>query len=364
VDRVGGDFNAFTAREYTCFHVTLLARDVDLGMDILSDILLNSDFDAEEFDRERKVILQEVSMVDDSPEEIAHDVYYELAYGSHGLGRPILGTESSLKKIRRGDVIRYFRKHYRPEQIIISVAGDVTHETLKKKLKALARREWPGRQRLKSKKELGFEPAPKLKEGWWWIKRDTEQVHLLWGVQGPHYASKDRFAANLLNIHLGGSMSSSLFQEIRERHGLAYTVYSSLSPYHDTGIFSIYAATSMTQLPLCLKLIEECVEKLRKDLLTDEELHTAKENLKGTVLLAADSVESRMQSIAYNEIFMQEYLSTDEICRRIDEVTAADVRRLLRKLLKDGKRSILALGPKPSKPVQQKLKPTFPKRWN
>jgi predicted Zn-dependent peptidase len=370
VDQVGGDFNAFTGREFTCFHVLLLARDAGLAFDILGDVVLNSTFDAEELERERKVILQEITMAEESPEEIAYDIYFELIYGRHGLGTPILGSENSVRKLKRADVLRYFKRYYRPDQLVISVAGDVSHEQVKKMLRPLIRRNWPGRpegreaRAIRRERPPAAEPAPKVRDGRWWIKRDTEQVHLIWGVESPSYSSRDRYAASLLNVHLGGGMSSTLFQEIREKHGLAYTVYSSLSPYRDSGVFSIYAATNMSQVPLCLKLIEECVQQLRGELLTHEQLQVAKENLKGTILLSADSVESRMMSIANNEMFLKEYMSAEEVCRGIDAVTPADIRRLARKLFKPGRASVLALGPKPSKQVMAKFKPILPKRYN
>lgn len=358
VDQVGGDFNAFTAREYTCFHILLLDRDVSLGLDILSDVVLNSNFDSTELERERKVILQEISMVEESPEELVHDLYFEVVYGRHGLGKPILGTETSIRRVKRGDVMRFFRKHYRPDQIIVSVAGNISHETVRSRLKPLARRSWPGRPRGKAtRKELGFERAPKIRDGFWWVERPTEQVHLVWGTEGLPYGSKDRFASFLLNVYLGGGMSSALFQEIREKNGLAYTVYSSLSPFTDSGVFTVYAATAMAQVPLCLRLIEDCVVKLKRDLLSEEELQTIKDNLKGTILLSSDSVESRMSSIAKNEIFFGRYVPVDEVCKAIDAVTPQDVRRVARKLLKPGKSGVLALGPRPSRQVRAKLKP-------
>ncbi|MGC4121515.1 MAG: pitrilysin family protein [Myxococcales bacterium] len=207
VDRVGGDFNAFTARETTCFHILSLGRDAGLAADILADVVLNSNFESEEFERERKVIQQEISMVEENPEELVHDVYFELIYGRHGLGRPILGSDSSIRRMRRADLLRFFRRHYRPDQIVISAAGNVTHEQLKRKLKPLVhgkgRQRWPGRpDHREARKESGFEPAPTLKQGKWWMVRPTEQVHLVWGVPGPTYSSRDRYAAYLLNTHL------------------------------------------------------------------------------------------------------------------------------------------------------------------
>jgi len=356
VDRVGGDFNAFTAREYTCFHLLLLNRDLALGLDILSDIILNSEFDAEELERERKVILQEISMVEESPEELVHDLFFERCYGRHGLGRPVLGTSNSVRNMRRADLLRFFRKHYCPSRMIVSVAGDVSHESVRRRLKQLGKASWPGRPRHKQTKgELGFEPSPALRSGRWWAHSSVEQAHIVWGVEAPSFASRDRFATFLLNVYLGGGMSSELFQEIREKKGLAYTVYSSLSPFLDSGVFTIYAATAAPQVPLCLKLIEECVERTKRTLLTHEELQTIKQNLQGTILLSSDSVESRMSSIAKNDIFLKRYVTVEEVCRAIEVVTPQDIRRVARKIFKGDRRSIQFFGPKPSPQMVSRL---------
>ena len=351
VDQVGGDFNAFTSREHTCFHLLLLDRDWNLGVDILTDVLMNSQFKQEEFERERSVVLQEITMVEESPEELAHDLFFEKVYAQHGLGRPILGTQSSIKKLSRKDLVQFFNTYYRPDQSIFSIAGDVSHESVIKKLKALTRTSWPGRKsQSRPRPSLN---APVFKKGFWWIERPTEQVHLIWGVPGPHYASEDRFAAFLLNVYLGGGMSSTLFQEIREKNGLAYTVYSNLSPFVDSGVFSIYAATGLDQVALCLKLIEKCVENVRTQLLPKKELRIIQDCLKGTILLSSDSVEARMSSIAKNDLFLGRYVSIKEVCAQIDAITSTDLRRVANLIFKDDHRSILALGPKPTKALKK-----------
>lgn len=355
VDRVGGEFNAFTARDHTCFHLLLLDRDLGLGLELLTDILLSSTFDANELERERRVILQEVTMVEESPEETAHDLFFAKGFGAHPIGRPILGSTASIKRFRRSDVQRFFDKHYRPEEIVISVAGNVTHEQVKKGLARLSRGKW-GRKA--TSPEVTHTQPPQLRPGFWWAERPAEQVHLIWGVPGPTYGARDRFSSFLLNVYLGGGMSSSLFQEIREKNGLAYTVYSALQPFTDSGVFSIYAATNLNQVPLCLALIERSVEQVQKTLLTSEELTMIQDNLKGSILLASDDVESRMSSIAKNEIFLGRYVPVEEVCRAIDSVTVEDIRRVARRIFHTDRRSILALGPKPSALIRKKLKPT------
>lgn len=360
VDRVGGEFNAFTTREYTCFHLNLLSRDYELGIDILSDILLNSIFEPSELERERKVILQEIAMVEETPEEIAHDLFFECVYGRSGLGKSILGSLNRIKKLKRSDVIRFFRKHYQPEQVIFAVSGNVSHAQVVQRLKKLGRGVWHGRKKESSSK-AEF-PSPRFRRGTWWVKRDTEQAHVIWGVEGPKQLSKDRIAAYLLNTYLGGGMSSQLFQEIREKHGLAYTVYSSLSAFMDTGMISIYVATSPGQVGTCLRLIEESIERLRSELLTEEVLAEVRDSVKGGLLLSDDSVEARMSSLGRAEVFEEASQSVEELCRQIDAITVHDIRRVARKYFVSSRESVLVLGPAPKPQLRRKLKPTFLKR--
>lgn len=364
VERVGGEFNAFTAREYTCFHITLLHRDLDLGMSILSDILMGSTFDAQELERERKVILQEIAMVDEAPEEIAQDIYYELLYGKHGLGRSILGSEASIRRMRRSDLLRYFKKHYRPDNMIVSVAGDVSPAHVLRSLGPLAKRHWPDRpKRPLSRREEGFEIAPPIREGLWWIKRPTEQAHIVWGVEAPKYSSRDHSALILIAAYLGGGMSSHLFQEIREKHGLAYTVYSSLNAFFDSGNFHVYVGAPVGQVGTCLRLIEEAAQQLCTQKLSEEALSEVKESMKGTIMLCADSAESVMQSNAVDEIYFGESHTIEDECRELDQVTATEIRRVAKKVFGAPERSILVYGPRPSTTVRRRLKPIFPKRY-
>jgi predicted Zn-dependent peptidase len=398
VDRVGGEFNAFTTREYTCFHLLLLDRDFELGLEILRDILLNSTFDAAEMERERKVILQEIAMVDETPEELAQDLFFECTYGRHGLGKSILGSESSIRRLSRAQLIRFFKKHYSPDQIVLAVAGNVTHAAIKKRVRRLGRGHWWGgkagaaraRRKLSAvamtaqsrvgaavsaphvKRRGSAVPSileagravagrpvgkpPRFRSGTWWISRKTEQAHIVWGVEGPRHDSKDRVATYLLNTYLGGGMSSLLFQEIREKHGLAYTVYSSLSPFLDSGVFSVYAATSPARVATCLKLIEDCIAKLSRDLLTEEQLDEIKDSVKGGILLSDDSMEARMSSMGRSEVFRERHVSVEDLCGQIDRVTPKDIRRIARSLAAKA-RSILVVGPKPAPSIRRKLKP-------
>ncbi len=356
VEKLGGDFNAFTSREYTCFQVTLLSDDYSVGADILSDVLLNSTFDSAEVERERKVILQEIAMVEDGPEELAFDLLYEKIFGRHGLGLPILGTENSIRRMSRGDLLRYFRKHYRPENCVISVSGNVSHQKLRNAFKALQKKHWPGRTlKRENKKTLGFQKAPPMKTGVWWTPRETEQVHLLMAMESHKFNAPQRFAALLLNIHLGGGMSSALFQKIREEHGLAYSVYSYLSSYLDTGVFSIYVGTGSSKVSQTVALVDGVLQEIAQYGISEEDLKSVKTNIKGNLIISSDDAESRMASLAKSEIFHGHPVRVEDICRGVDSVTRREIQAIARRWFTRSKRAIVAVGPKPPKGLVRKL---------
>jgi predicted Zn-dependent peptidase len=356
VDEVGGEFNAFTAREHTCFHLLLLAKDLSLGADLLADVLLESEFDPEEFAREKKVILQEIAMIDESPEEWVHDLHMERIFPGQGLGKPILGTIGSIRSMSRETLLDYFHRHYRASELVVAVAGDVSHADVLRAFRKLGRKSYPGRvQRTSEARAWGAEKKPEFVPGRHWVRRPTEQVHLVWGVPAPDALSPARFAAFLLNTHLGGSMSSALFQKIRETHALAYTVYSSFSPYLGAGLLSVYAATRPSQVALCCRLIEEECERLGRRALGVRELARIKDNLKGTLLLASDSVESRMMTLGRNELFFGREVPLDSLMQAIDQVTPSEFRQLAATLFQEDRRALTLVGPRPDAAVLRKL---------
>ncbi len=354
VDRVGGEFNAFTSREYTCFHLLLLARDLGLACDVMSDVLLNSKFSAEEIERERKVILQEISMVEDNPEELIHDFFFDQAFGGHALGKPILGRPEIIAKFDRPTMVSYFRRHYSPGQIVISVAGDVSHEQARRHLnRALA----SGSKRLAhgaAHKKANLD-TPKIKAGSKILRRELEQAHVLIGFPGISVKDPDRFSAYLLNIYLGGGMSSALFQEIREKRGLAYTIYSSLQPFSDTGLFAVYMGTSPAEVPNCLDIMGRELARLRDTRLAKDVVDTLKDNLKGTILLNSDSVESRMTAIAKNQMFFGKYVPTKDVTREIERVTAGGIQRMARQILDRRKLILSVMGPVKNQRLGEKI---------
>ena len=359
IEQVGGEFNAYTTREYTCFHITLLAKDAGLALNILGDIILNSNFNPTEFQRERQVVLQEIAEGEDDHAVLVQDLYWKSVYGKSGLGALILGTESSIKKTSRKDLVRFFQRHYRPEKVLISVAGNISHENIKRKLKKFTGH-WPNRDKTVAKPVLK-QPytKPKFQNGCWWaVKKNAEQVHIQWGVESVNYSSKDRFAAYLLSYYLGGGTSSALYQEVREKQALAYSVFADIESCSDAGFFSASVSTKMNNVTKCLNIIENKVKALQSTPLNSEELKNIKDTLKGKLLLLSGNVEVRMSSIAKNLMFLGQTSNIKAVCRQIDAVTPEDIQKIAQKMFRR-KRSILLLGPPPSKQLKAKLKPQF-----
>jgi predicted Zn-dependent peptidase len=340
VDLVGGDFNAMTTREYTCFHLTLPHTAMDFALELLTDILRDSRFDPVELERERLVVLQEFAMVEESPEEWVHEVLFEKAFGSHPLGRPILGSEAVLKSFKREDVQKYFQQHYYSKNIVITMAGQLEHDKVARKLDKLLK----GFKGVKKPLPKACKKKPKFHPGVHLIRKDTDQAHITLACESYKIDHENRLAAFLLNAFLGGNMSSALFQEIREKRGYAYTVYSSLAPFTDTGLFGMYVATGPKQVPECLKLMREQIQKLMAEPIDEKDLLIAKNSVKSAVLMGGDSMETRMYSLAKSELFYERQVSDEDICAMVDEVTALDIWRVARDLFAKDRWLIVALG--------------------
>lgn len=340
VDLVGGDFNAMTTREYTCFHLTLPNKEIDFALELLTDILKDSKFDPTELERERMVVLQEFAMVDESPEEWVHEVLFDKAFGGHPLGRPILGTEKVLKTFGRDDVRKYFQQHYYSKNIVITMAGDLDHAAVVKRLNSLTK----GFKGKKKPQPAASMRKPKFHPGVHVIRRETDQAHVALACESFSIDHPDRLAAFLMNAFLGGNMSSALFQEIREKRGFAYTVYSSLAPFTDTGIFGMYVATAPKQVPECLALMRAQIEKLMSAPIDERDLRVAKNSVKSAVLMGSDSMETRMYALAKSELFFESQASDEEICRLVDEVTPEDIWRVARQLFTRDRWLIVGLG--------------------
>jgi predicted Zn-dependent peptidase len=338
VDSVGGQMDAFTTKEHTCFYVTVLDENLPLAADLLADILLHPRFDGGDIEREKTVVLQEFGMVEDTPDDVVHDLFAERVWPEHPLGRPILGERKVVQALDRGTVLRYFRTEYCPERITIAAAGHLRHEDL---VELLGARFLDFRQ---PRPPRADEP-PALATCVDLVERPLEQVHFVLGGQGLEQGSPERYALFLLNTILGGSMSSRLFQVVREREGLVYSIHSGNSAFRDSGLFYVYAGTEPAHFRRVVDLTLRELRTLRTDRIAAEELRRAKDHLKGSLMLSLESTGSRMTRIAKQELYFGRSFTLDEILADIERVTVADLEELAERLLA-GPLSLVALGPK------------------
>ncbi|MGH9062806.1 MAG: M16 family metallopeptidase [Acidimicrobiales bacterium] len=337
VDAVGGEMNAFTAREYTGFYVRLLAHDLDLGLDILCDIMSAPALRPEEVDAERQVILEEILMHADEPADLVHETSAAALFPGHPLGRDVLGTETSVGAMGVDDIRAFFDHHYRPANMVVSVAGRIDHDSvaegLARRLAGRAGGERPVRE------PPGEDLGPLVV-----TSRPTEQAHLVVAVRGPARHDKLRFPLDVLNHVLGGGLSSRLFQEIREQRGLAYSVYSDRVAYDDAGVLSVYVGTAPAKVHEVLALVRDELDELVSDGVTEAELGVAKGYLRAQTLLALEDSGARMSRIGRSQLVHGEVLSVDELVARVEAVTLDDVLVAARQVL-GGPRSLAVVGP-------------------
>ena len=343
IESVGGTINASTEREYTFFFAKALSKDFPLVADLLCDIFLNSRFDAEELDREKGVVLQEILMAEDSPEDYLDDFFHESYWGGHPLGFPIQGKPGSVSAFDRERVVRYFGDRFLRRGAIVSVVGNLPHDKVVDAF-AGALGALPLGERLLP----DAPPAPE--RGVFLKKRPLEQLHLALGAPAVSRSSELKYAAYVLNTLLGGSMSSRLFQEIREKRGLAYSVYSSLSAYADSGILKICAGTSRGKAREVLEVTAAEVDAVREGRFEDAEVLLAKELIKGNMILNLESAEYRMSRLAMEEMFLGRLEPPEEALRRVEEVTPDRVRRLAATMLDRERFTLAAVGDLPSGP--------------
>lgn len=345
IESVGGQLNAFTDHEYVFFFARALARDFSRIVDLLSDIYLDSLFDAEELGREKGVVLQEILMVDDSPEDYLNDYFQAHYFPGHPLGLPVQGTTGTVEAFDRDRVRSYFLDRFRRRGLVISVVSDLPHEAV---LDAFA----------KSLSGLSLSPheapaAPSPAMGGVWLKeRPLEQFHLCLGAPAVSLRSDLRFAAHVLSTLLGGSMSSLLFQEVREQRGLVYSIYSALSSYSDSGVLRICAGTTADKAAEVLDVVADVLARVREGRFAEEDVRLARELIKGNVLLSLESGEYRMTRLAMNEMFLGHAESPEEIVRRVDAVTPEQVRELAATICGAGRFSLAAVGDLPPETLQ------------
>jgi len=328
IEAVGGEMNAFTSKEYTCFYARVIDSDLPLAIDVISDLITSSLGRPEDVDAERKVVLEEISMRDDDPSDLVHDLFAETFFGDTPVGRPILGTVESIKSMSRNSIFNYYKKRYLPQDIVIAVAGNIKHDkVIDAALKAISKDGFLGDK----KSDANMRSGTKVKrrgEKIGLIYRKTEQAHLFLGVDGVARNDQRRFAMSVLSAALGGGMSSRLFQEIREKRGLAYSVYSYAQQYAGTGALGFYAGCTPKKATEVISLIREVLNDVAVNGLTHEELLRAQGAVKGTLVLSQEDTGSRMSRIGKSELVQGEIQSFDEILGEISKVSSSDIREL------------------------------------
>lgn len=324
VDAMGGQMDAFTSKEYAAFHLRVLDSHVERSAEILADILVNPRFDRADLAKEKTVILEEFAMVDDTPDDILSEMFASKLWPDHPLGRPILGTRRALRGYTPDDVRAFFRKVYVPSNLVLAIAGRISE----KRALDLATRLFGALPRGRAERSS---TRPRPHHGLTVKHKETlAQTHLSLGALGPSSIHADRFAGHILGTVLGGSVSSRLFQNVREKRGLVYSISAGLSGFMDTGSLSIYAATARERVDMVLSLISDEVKRLLDEPVPEDELQRAKDNLKGGLMLSLEGSGSKMSALARNEIYFRRTISPEETLQAIDAVTAGGVLRLAR----------------------------------
>jgi predicted Zn-dependent peptidase len=337
LDAIGGQSDAFTTKEYASFHAKVLDEHLPRVMDLLADIVLNPSFDGEELERERKVIFEEIAMAEDTHDDLAHELFIESFWPDHPLGRPILGTRETVGRFTRDDLLRFFHAAYTPDNLIVAAAGNLEHddvvELVRNDFDPLARR--PDRF---------SETPPRVETAICCRERELEQVHLVMGTVAPPQNHEDRYASYVLNTILGGTMSSRLFQIIREDRGLVYSVFSGLTSYRDAGNLTIYAGTSPQNVTQVIDLVMKELRRIKTDAVQEDEMRRAKDHLKGSIMLGLESTGARMSQLARYEMYFSRHISLDEILEGIEQVTRDDVLRLATTMIEGRALGLTAVG--------------------
>ncbi len=344
-DAVGGDLNAFTAKEYTCYYARILDRDLEMAVDHLADMFTDSRIKSGDLSAEAQVILEEIHMHEDSPEDVVHDVFTQALWPGHPLGRPILGTEDRIRSATTTSVRSFYKRHYVPGNLVVAAAGNVRHDDVVRLVRA---RMDTGRAlgpRSRSAWNLRAHARPPTSSGATVVRRKkTEQAHVVIGTNGLARSDPDRFAFWVVNSALGGGMSSRLFQEIREKRGLAYTAYSFHGQYTEAGLFSAYAGTTPGRAHEVLGLMRREIESVRDGGLTEEEFARAKGHVAGASVLSLEDPGGRMSRLGKATIAHGEILTLNETLRKIRAVTLEDARQVAHRVLSQPM-TLTVLGP-------------------
>jgi predicted Zn-dependent peptidase len=338
IESVGGAINAFTGKEYTCFHAKVLKRDFALAIDILADMIAHSVFDPQEIERERMVVVQEIKMVEDTPDDYIHDLFHRSFWGNHPLGCPITGIKERVLAFRREDIIAFLQRQYTPERLIVAAAGGVDHQQLADMV----------HERLGSLKPA---PLPVQRTGanggrtrMQITHRDLEQVHFCLGTGGIPHNHRLRYAGHTLNTLLGGNMSSRLFQEVREKRGLTYSIYSFLNTYSDTGLFGVYAGTTKAEIEEVISLILQELQAIKAGRIRTDDLAAAKEYLRGGTILSLEGSEGRMSRLARDEICFGRPIPLEEVLGELDGISESAICEVAQEMLSSHPLCLTMLG--------------------
>jgi predicted Zn-dependent peptidase len=338
MDGVGGNLNAFTDKEATCYYAKVIDRHVPLALDVLSDMFLHSVFDAQELAKEQKVVLEEIKMYDDSPDELIHDLFLQTMWSNSNLGDPTIGFNKTVLAVTPDDLREHMRRHYAPDSVIVAAAGNVDHDHFAE-LVAECFASFAGKSERFSPDAPPTTPASLVRQ------KDSEQAYVVLGSRGLSVRDDRRFALSVLDTVLGGGMSSRLFQEIREKRGLVYTVYSFQAAYRAAGLFGVYAGTSPENVQPCIDVIGEQLRAIRETPIGENELHLAKEHIKGNLTLALEATSSRMIRLGRNEFALGRQITPEEIEERVDAVTSRDVQELANEVFAQDQLGLCILGP-------------------
>ncbi|GAB4295171.1 MAG: pitrilysin family protein [Desulfuromonadia bacterium] len=339
IDAVGGVLNAFTSREFVCYYVKVLNHHFQRGFDLLADIVQHPLFPPDEIEKERSVILQEIRMLEDTPDDRVHDLFTQVIWEAHPLGAPVIGFAPGIERLTREQIQNFWQSRYRAGNIIIAAAGNVHHDTVVRETARLFTDIPPGR----------FVPSPRplphVSRKFRMFVKELEQEHICIGVPAFPQSHPDRYPLLLMNTLLGGSMSSRLFQEIREKRGLAYSIYSYLSVHAEAGAFTVYAGTTRDQCEEVFHLIQSEMKRLASEPVSEQELASAREQLKGNILLSLESSDNRMAKLAKNEFYHGCYIPLEEIDSEMEKVTPARLAEVAASIIRDDALNAVMLGP-------------------
>ena len=334
IEAVGGETNAFTSKEYTCFYARVIDKDLPLAVDVISDLITSSVVKQEDVDAERKVVLEEIAMRDDDPSDLIHDLFLQKYYGDTPLGRSILGTVDSIKSMSQNTVFNYYKKRYRPQDLVVAVAGNIKHKNVVRLVEdALGKDNFLDQSKESYQVRSSSNVKVAGKGQVTLLDRKTEQAHIVYGIPSVARDDKRRFALSILSSALGGGMSSRLFQEIREKRGLAYSTYAYNQQFAGSGVLSFYVGCKPDKAEEAISIIQAILQDVAQHGLTSEEISRAKGAVSGSLVLSQEDTGSRMTRIGKSELVYGQVISFDEILQEISEVTPEQIKEIARQIL-------------------------------